>query len=146
MSPRRLERSTTNRVVSGVCGGVAEYFALDATLVRAFFVICTILTAFVFVLVYIALLILMPLPGHRAPIDDVWPGASTTPAEPGAPAPLDPHDADRRRNTAGYVLIALGFVFLIGNMGAFRFFRWDILWPVVIVAVGVLLVVQRARS
>ena len=30
----RLERSTTNRVVAGVCGGIAEFLQVDATLVR----------------------------------------------------------------------------------------------------------------
>lgn len=31
---RRLFRSTTDRKISGVCGGLAEYFDLDSTLVR----------------------------------------------------------------------------------------------------------------
>ena len=154
--PRRLERSATNRVISGVCGGVAEYLQVDATLVRAFFVVCTLLTAFVFILVYIALLILMPLPGERPMIDD-WLGTRTSepvppsdPADPNAPAaPRPVHtngDADRRRNTIGYVLVALGVVFLLSNLGAFRFVQWQYVWPVAIIAVGVLLLIQRTRS
>ena len=30
----RLYRSTENRMISGVCGGIAEYFEIDSTLVR----------------------------------------------------------------------------------------------------------------
>ena len=154
---RRLERSNTNRVVAGVCGGLAEYLALDATLVRVFFVIATVVTAFLFLLVYIVLLILMPLPGQRPAIDDLWPGARTvdpTAAPPGsaaegAPAysapPVSAHDADRRRNTIGYVLVALGFIFLVGNLGAFRFVQWQLIWPAVLIAIGVLVLVQRSR-
>ena len=155
MDQRRLERSATNRVVAGVCGGVAEYLAVDATLVRAFFVIATILTAFAFVLVYIVLLILMPLPGHRAPVDDLWPGARTdTPRGPGTatpaegasfPSPSPAQQADDPRNTVAIVLIGLGFVFLLGNMGAFRLVQWGVVWPLALVALGVLLLVQRTR-
>lgn len=158
---RRLERSTTNRVFSGVCGGLADYLSVDATLVRVFFVIATILTAFLFLLVYLVLLILMPLPGQRPPIDDIWPSARTgdpaadaTGTESGAEgvtsaaaprAPANPQDAERRRNTIGYVLVALGFIFLLGNLGAFRFVQWQFIWPLVLVALGVLLIVQRTR-
>ena len=31
---KRLYRSNTNKMVAGVCGGIAEYFRLDPTLVR----------------------------------------------------------------------------------------------------------------
>ena len=31
---KRLYRSTSNRMLAGVCGGIAEYFGIDATLVR----------------------------------------------------------------------------------------------------------------
>ena len=156
---RRLERSTTNRVVAGVCGGLADYLAIDPTLLRVFFVIATFVTAFLFVLVYIVLLILMPLPGQRPPIDDLWPSARTGDVPPPAassvvegeapraapPPPMNGAEADRRRNTFGYILIALGFVFLLGNLGAFRLFQWNYIWPLVLVALGVLLLVQRSR-
>src|SRR6266508_2118558 len=63
----RLERSTTNRVVAGVCGGIAEYLQVDPTLVRVFFVVGTILTGGLGFLGYIVLIVLMPLPGQPAP-------------------------------------------------------------------------------
>ena len=34
MEPRKLYRSRKNRMICGVCGGVAEYFNVDATLIR----------------------------------------------------------------------------------------------------------------
>lgn len=157
---RRLERSTTNRAISGVCGGLAEYLQIDAGIVRAFFIIASLVTAGVFILVYFALLILMPLPGQRAPIDDMWPGARTTspvvPADPNAPTPdeaatrpapppPDPEAAERRRSMIGYVLVALGVIFLLSNAGAFRFVEWKVIWPLALVAFGVFLVMQRGR-
>ncbi|EOS79342.1 hypothetical protein C817_02902 [Dorea sp. 5-2] len=34
MEPRKLYRSRKNRMICGVCGGVAEYFNIDPTLIR----------------------------------------------------------------------------------------------------------------
>ena len=36
--PRKLYRSRNNRQLAGVCGGLAEYFNIDATLIRVLFV------------------------------------------------------------------------------------------------------------
>ncbi len=38
-SPKRLYRSRDNRMLGGVCGGLAEYFNIDPTLVRLAFLI-----------------------------------------------------------------------------------------------------------
>src|SRR5207247_420415 len=57
----RLERSGTNRVIAGVCGGLAEYLAIDATLVRVVFV-GLLFAGGIGLLLYIVLLILMPQP------------------------------------------------------------------------------------
>lgn len=43
--PRQLTRSRDQRIVAGVCGGVAEYLDADPTLVRVLFVLLTVLTA-----------------------------------------------------------------------------------------------------
>ena len=44
-SGRRLTRSTTDKKVAGVCGGLAEYFGVDATPIRLLWVILSILCA-----------------------------------------------------------------------------------------------------
>lgn len=41
MNGRRLYKSSTNKMISGVCGGIAEYFNIDATLVRLAWVVFT---------------------------------------------------------------------------------------------------------
>ena len=40
---RKLYRSKTNRQVAGVCGGLAEHFNVDATLIRVLFVVLAVL-------------------------------------------------------------------------------------------------------
>jgi phage shock protein C len=37
--PRKLYRSQSQRMVAGVCGGLAEYFSIDPTLIRLLFVV-----------------------------------------------------------------------------------------------------------
>ena len=39
MQEKRLYRSETNRMICGVCGGIAEYFGVDPTLIRLAFVL-----------------------------------------------------------------------------------------------------------
>ena len=58
---RRLTRSTHDRMIAGVCGGVADYFDVDSTLVRVAFVLLSILSAaFPGLLVYIILWLVLP--------------------------------------------------------------------------------------
>lgn len=57
---KKLFRSS-NRIFAGVCGGIAEYFDLDPTLIRVVYVILSMFSAgFPGLLVYIILMILMP--------------------------------------------------------------------------------------
>jgi phage shock protein C len=145
----RLERSRANRVISGVCGGIAEYLDIDATFVRVVMVIL----AFPFgigILIYFVLLFLMPNPGEATPF--VRPAQTDQPADPAnpvtpaAPRVVDPMVVERRRNGIGLLLVALGVVFLLGNVGAFRFIDWRYIWPLVLIALGVYLVAQRSRQ
>lgn len=41
MEPKRLYRSNTSKMFAGVCGGIAEYFNIDPTLVRLLAVVLT---------------------------------------------------------------------------------------------------------
>jgi phage shock protein C len=58
---RRLVK-TRDKKVAGVCGGVAEYFSIDPTLVRIAFVIGTIATQGSFLIAYLILAYVMPKP------------------------------------------------------------------------------------
>lgn len=60
METRKLYRAKDDRMLAGVCGGLAEYFKIDATVVRLLFVIGTVLGG-PGLLAYIICLILMPL-------------------------------------------------------------------------------------
>lgn len=60
-----LERSKKNRMIAGVCGGIAKTLGWDPTLVRVTYVLASVLSAaFPGILVYIILWILMPEEGE----------------------------------------------------------------------------------
>lgn len=49
---KKLTRSS-NRMIAGVCAGIAEYFGWDATLLRIVYILATFFTAFAGVIIYI---------------------------------------------------------------------------------------------
>ena len=60
MNDKKLRRTPDDKMLGGVCGGLAKYFGLDSTLVRVAYALLSIFTAFSGVLVYIVLLLIMP--------------------------------------------------------------------------------------
>jgi phage shock protein PspC (stress-responsive transcriptional regulator) len=60
MNERKLTRSQ-DRVIGGVCAGIAEYFGWDIALVRILYLVLSIFSiAFPGILVYLILWIVMP--------------------------------------------------------------------------------------
>jgi phage shock protein C len=56
---RKLYRSKTDRKLAGVCGGLARYFNLDATLIRVLFVLLAVLGGSGLI-IYVAMWIIVP--------------------------------------------------------------------------------------
>ena len=146
----RLERSRTNHFIGGVCGGLAEYLDIDATFVR----VVMIILGFPFgigILIYFVLLFLMPNPGEptsfvRRSVGEAAPTTDPARVPVVTSRVIDPLELDRRRNGLGLLLVAVGVIFMLGNVGAFRFIDWRVIWPLVLIALGVFFIAQRARS
>jgi phage shock protein C len=64
--PRKLYRSQTNRMLAGVCGGLAEYFNLDVTLIRIVFAVLAVFGGAGLVL-YLLMWIIVPEAGKAPP-------------------------------------------------------------------------------
>jgi phage shock protein C len=58
--PKKLYRSRSSRMISGVCGGLAEYLNIDPVVVRLIFVITAIFGASIGFWVYIIMWIAVP--------------------------------------------------------------------------------------
>ena len=60
MATKKLTRST-NKILAGVCGGLADYFEVDPTLVRVIYAVLAVFsTCFPGLILYIILLLIMP--------------------------------------------------------------------------------------
>jgi phage shock protein PspC (stress-responsive transcriptional regulator) len=123
---RRLAKSRSDRMIDGVCGGVAAYFGLDATLVRIAWVLLTLLGGSG-LLLYIAAMILMP----KDP--------STPPPEPSGTTAKS-----TKSNTTfwGVLLVVVGLFWLAGNLGVHLWHPWwglslGIVIPVLLILAGV---------
>ncbi len=57
---KKLTKSLTNRKISGVCAGIAEYLHVDVTIIRVTFVIATIIGIGSPILIYLILMLVMP--------------------------------------------------------------------------------------
>src|ERR671936_1062231 len=64
---KRLERSSQNRMIAGVCGGLGRYFDLNPTVFRLGLVVLTLLGG-AGVLVYIAAILVIPREGEEASV------------------------------------------------------------------------------
>lgn len=59
-APKEFVRSDSQKMVAGVCGGIAEYFEIDVNLVRVLTVIGAFVSFGTVALVYLAAWMLMP--------------------------------------------------------------------------------------
>lgn len=61
MPNKILRRSSSDRIIAGVCGGIARYFDLDPTIVRVLYVVVSFFSAaFPGALLYLVLMLVMP--------------------------------------------------------------------------------------
>jgi phage shock protein PspC (stress-responsive transcriptional regulator) len=165
---KRLYRSRTDRMIGGVCGGLAAYFGVDPTLVRVAAMLLALANG-VGVIAYIILLVVVPEEGDK-PMYAAWTDptdapAGTAPADQPAPAPetaapspepasaapvaqpatVTPARPEPRRGglTGGLILILIGGIFLasqfVPGLGI------DKLWPLILVAVGVSMILKSGR-
>lgn len=66
---KKLYKSQTNRILTGILGGIAEYFGTDATMVRLLFMVLLVFTGFFpFGLMYLLAYFIIP---ERPPLDTV---------------------------------------------------------------------------
>ncbi|MDG4821121.1 PspC domain-containing protein [Asanoa sp. WMMD1127] len=70
---KQLRRTSDDKIIAGVCGGLARYFGVDPVLMRVIFAVTVVLTGGLALLAYPVLWFLMP---EAPPGADVWPGAT----------------------------------------------------------------------
>jgi len=157
---KRLYRSKSDRMIWGVCGGLAKYFDMDPTIIRVIAVLSIFLGS-LGIWAYIILAIVVPLENSKAAepkdtikenVEEMKETASELGRELRSTLAGKEGDSEeiakvrhRRRSTLGIILIVLGILFLLGSFDLFWWFRWSNLWPLVIVAIGALVIFSTRR-
>lgn len=142
MSQTRLVRSDSDTIIAGVCGGLAAYLNIDPVLVRLAFVILLFASG-IGIPLYIILWIIMP--------------RSDTAGQPGSQV-MQKNIAEMGNKVSasvgnignptliGVILILLGAYFLFNSLGWLHWMRSGLFWPLLIIALGAYLLIQRSRE
>jgi len=150
----QLARSESDRMIAGVCGGLAHYLGLDPLIIRIVFVVLA-LTNGVGIAIYALLWIFVP--GENA----VWSDRETTvrenvdeirdtavgftqDAREGLEKRWDWSTPGNLTMTGGAVLIGVGLLLLMQNLGLLRWVGR--LWPLALVAVGVVILLNNLKE
>ncbi|WKZ31249.1 MAG: PspC domain-containing protein [Candidatus Dojkabacteria bacterium] len=75
MAEKRLTRSSSDKVIAGVCGGLGAYFGLDPMLVRVLFIVAAFFMGATF-WIYLILWLILPLDTAKSGSDTVSTGAN----------------------------------------------------------------------
>lgn len=152
---KRLTKSRTNRVMSGILGGVGEYFNIDPLIVRILFVVFTFATGFGGgVILYIIGMVIIP--ERRDSFEGYDPSDGTI-----SDHPFDQTESSFPKTYSsnswngsiviGAIFILLGGLFLLNNVldtNLFYYLRQyrEYFWAFALVGVGLLLILVGGRK
>lgn len=140
VSPKRLYRSETDRVLGGVAGGIAKYFEIDSTLVRLVFLLLFFFGGSGFLL-YLILWILIPSESRVQEVsnENIKENVEEIKdqAEKLAGGIKQASKGESTRVWFGVIVVFAGLIFLSQNFGLFWWFDWSKLWPIIIILIGI---------
>jgi len=161
MVEKRLYRSRSDRVIWGVCGGLARYFNIDPTIVRIIAVLLVFANG-VGILVYLILTIVVPLESSevttskeviRENIEEMKATASQIEHEIRSTlakkkdASEEASKARRRSfNILGITLIVIGILLLLASFNFLWWLRWTYIWPLILIVIGILIILGTRRK
>lgn len=147
-SSPKLHRSETDRVIAGVCGGLAEYFNIDSTIIRLIFVLITIFGGSG-ILIYLVLWLVIPREGSskNIPEEHIKENAAEMKFKAEKFADDIKGQMKNRREDSkqwwGIIIIVLGIIFLLNNFGLYTYLEISRLWPLLLVAIGLSIFLKK---
>jgi phage shock protein C len=136
---RTLTRSR-NSIIGGVAAGVAEWINADPALIRIAWALLVPITGGAALLAYIVAWVVLP----ESPASSAGDAAAGVGADPVSPAsPRRPIDQGRTQLLLGGGLVLVGLWFLVREY--LPDIDWGFVWPLVLVAAGIAILVSAAR-
>ncbi len=141
-----LHRSTTNKIIAGVAGGLGEYLNIDPTIIRILFILISIFGGSG-ILIYLILWLIMPsgINVSNNSHEHIRKNAD----EIAIRARNFAHDIrispkhEESRFWWGLILVIIGFLILFNNFGIFEIFNFGKLWPILLVIFGVMILTRK---
>ena len=151
VSHKKLYRSAGQKVLAGVCGGLAEYFSIDVTVVRLVWVLSLFLGG-AGLLLYIIAVILIPKGENTDETGNTGGTAGMDENGDETYAPDDETTDTGARNNSilfiGIILIVLGGIALLDKIFPFHFL-WNQVkeygWPILLIVIGILILTTSVR-
>ncbi|NCO23704.1 MAG: stress-responsive transcriptional regulator [Candidatus Infernicultor aquiphilus] len=152
----KLFRSSKDCMVGGVCGGIAEYFDVDSTLVRLLAVLVVLLGGAGVIAYIIAWIVIPKNPEQESDEkfekrekikEKIKKGAENVIEEVKGhfESKESNHNTERnRRIWGGIIVIIIGVIFLSGSL--FPWVVWGNLWPLIVIALGIIIMVQAFKK
>ncbi|MFO7814526.1 MAG: PspC domain-containing protein [Halanaerobiales bacterium] len=152
---KKLYRSKKDQIIGGVCGGIAEYFGIDPTLVRLAFVLFALIEGAGIIAYIIAWIIVPerpkgPTTKSEEEIYDVEMNnqeedeEESYKAEGKSSSHKEKKSKEKRKRILGLILVFLGIFFILENW--IPGFYWRRFWPVILIVLGVLLIYREATN
>jgi phage shock protein C len=108
MMTQQLKRSNTDKMIAGVCGGLAHYFGVDPVLTRLAMV-GLVFAGGIGLLIYAVLWLIMPI--QEGPTASEQPAAPRFADQTGQPI-IASVQTERRQRVLGMVLLGIGLLML----------------------------------
>lgn len=140
---KKLYRDEDNLIIAGVCGGLADYFEVDVTLIRVIFVLLLIGGGGGF-LIYLVLWLITPTKGREEmeTIEETDELSEKTTKKGKTMVKEIKKEIRSKRRPGGFlglILMFLGLLILLEKIVPI-FIRWDYVWPMALIASGAYLV------
>lgn len=133
MSQLQLTRSSSDKMIGGVCGGLAAYLGIDSTLVRIAFALLG-LASGIGVPLYLVLLLIIPQEENAGePMSKVIQDNLDDLGEVFNSTMERARDNSSGRNIFAFLLIGLGVYFLLTQFG---FLTKGLFWPILLIILG----------
>ena len=130
---KKLKRSSINKVIGGVCGGLGDYFDVDPVFVRILFVLLAVSTGIGIIAYFVAWII---MPKDEETVETVSANGNSKQVK-----------SEKKEYTSwnrylpGLVLIGIGLI-LLAKDNLF-WFNWEEFWPLALIIIGVVLIFKR---
>ncbi len=138
---KKLYRSRTDSMIAGVCGGLAEYFDIDTSLVRVGAVLFTLAWGSG-ILAYVILWLIVPQKSLESSVVESE-GEQKVTVKATEP---DKSERDKGVLFVGIILTVLGALLLMNNYLSFAWLSFRRLWPLLIIFVGLIIIMKGSGS